>query len=507
MNERATVLGSSQAIPGSVGRWRSRSMIWRVARKEFTEITRDGRFLWNCLIILALLVTAIGVGASRYEDDRALREAASREVREQWLKQGDKGPHTAGHYGVYAFKPATPLALFDPGINDYVGTIQYLEAHKENQASYKPAADSNALQRFGELSGAMVMQVLVPLLVILLCFSMISGEREDGTLRQLMSIGATPAALVWGKASGVGLVLGVVLLPSVIAGGVIASRLISDVDPHDMIDFPGKLVVLSLAYGLFFAAFAFVSLAVSIKARSSRAALTVLIGLWIVAGLLLPRVAADVGRTLHPTPSASEVAATIERARDAGPHAHEPNHPNHIAFRQKVLAQYGVQTIEELPVSFLGLALQADEEIGFKVFDEAYGGLRKQYKQQDTIQHLFGFVSPFISIRALSAALSGTDVDFANDFSEAGEAYRRNMVKVLNEDLIRNTKGMSMYDAEWGYKASDDLWAKVPPFDFDAPRLTTILGRNLIPISALLLWFAGSVALLRRAIKGMKVDI
>jgi ABC-type transport system involved in multi-copper enzyme maturation permease subunit len=316
MNERATVLGSSPAISGGVGRWRSPSMVWRVARKEFTEITRDGRFLWNCLIILALLLTAIGVGASRYEDDRALREAASLEVREQWLKQGDKGPHTAGHYGVYAFKPATPLALFDPGINDYVGTIQYLEAHKENQASYKPAADSNALQRFGELSGAMVMQVLVPLLVILLCFSMISGEREDGTLRQLMSIGATPAALVWGKASGVGLVLGVVLLPAVIAGGLIASQLISDVDPHDLIDFPGKLVVLALAYGLFFAAFAFVSLAVSIKARSSRAALTVLIGFWIVAGLLLPRVAADVGRTRPPrSRRRSSAGATPVRTR------------------------------------------------------------------------------------------------------------------------------------------------------------------------------------------------
>lgn len=482
-------------------------MIWRVARKELTEISRDGRFLWTCLIVLALLVTAMGVGASRYEDDRALREAATLEVREQWLKQGDKGPHTAGHYGVYAFKPATPLALFDPGINDYTGTIQYLEAHKENQASYKPAADANALQRFGDLSGAMVLQMLLPLLIILLCFSMISGEREDGTLRQLLSIGATPDKLVWGKATGVALALGSVLLPAIVIGGVIASTLVADADPHDMIDFPGKLVVMTLAYTMFFAVFVFISMAVSIKARSSRAALTMLIGFWIVAGLLLPRVAADVGRNIYPTPSASEVAAAIERGRAAGPRAHEPNHPNHIAFREKILKQYKVDTVEELPVSFLGLALQTDEELGFKVYDAAYGGLRRIYKQQDTLQHAFGFVSPFIAIRALSATLSGTDVDFANDFSEAGETYRRRMVWTLNQDLIKNTRGMSTYDAEWGYKAGGDLWEKVPPFDFDAPGLATILSRNIIPIVALLFWFVGSIVVLWLAVRTMKVEV
>lgn len=482
-------------------------MIWRVARKELTEISRDGRFLWTCVIVIALFITAMGVGASRYENDRALRKAASQEVREQWLKQGEKGPHTAGHYGVYAFKPATPLALFDPGINDYIGTIQYLEAHKENQASYKPAADATALQRFGDLSGAMVLQMLLPLLIILLCFSMICGEREDGTLRQLLSIGAAPDKLVWGKATGVALALGAVLVPALVISGALAGMLLASADPHDMIDFPGKLVAITLVYAMFFATFVFISLAASIKARSSRVALTGLIGFWIVAGLLLPRVAADMGRTLYPTPSAAEVAAAIERGRNAGPHAHEPHHPNHIAFREQVLEEYQVDSIEALPVSFYGLALQADEEIGFKVFDQVYGGVRRTYEQQDRLQQMLGLVSPFIAVRALSAALSGTDVDFANDFSQAGESYRRKMVGILNDDLIHKTRGMSMYDAEWGYRAGGDLWKKVPAFDFDAPGLERILGRNIIPIIMLLFWFAGSMLMLRLAVGRMKVDV
>jgi ABC-2 type transport system permease protein len=481
-------------------------MIWHIARKEFTEISRDGRFLWTSLIIATLLLVSFAVGAQRYTEDRNLREAAATEARQQWLTQGNKGPHTAAHYGVYAFKPSTPLALFDPGYNDYTGTIQYLEAHKENMASYKPAADSTALQRFGDLSGAMVLQMLVPLLVILLCFAMVSGEREDGTWRQLLSIGVTRQKLVAGKALGVAMALGVVLVPALLVGGVVAAVMTGTNDPHDMIDFPGKILMLCLAYGIFFAMFVCLALSVSILARSSGAALTILIGFWILAGLLIPRLSTDLGKRLYPTPSAFTIAAEIEAGRDKGPHAHEPSHPNHIAFRNEVLAKYKVKTIEELPFNFIGLALQRDEENGFKVFDQTFGRVRRSYDMQDRIQQTFAIISPFVAIKSLSAALSGTDVAFSNDFSEAGEGYRRNMVRVLNEDLMKNAKGMSNYSAEWGYKAGDGLWEKIPAFDFDAPPLARILGRSLLSFGILGLWLLGSVALLLRVARRARID-
>ncbi|SBV31827.1 conserved membrane protein of unknown function [uncultured Sphingopyxis sp.] len=481
-------------------------MIWHIARKEFTEITRDGRFLWTALVIMLLLIVSLGVGAQRYSEDRALREAATSEARQQWLTQGAQGPHTAGHYGVYAFKPATPLALFDPGYNDYTGTIQYLEAHRENQAGYKPASDSTALQRFGDLSGAMVLQMLVPLLIILLCFGMVSGEREDGTWRQLLSIGVKRQTLVAGKATGAVLAVGAVLLPALIAGGIAAAMMAGSGDVHEMIDFPSKVVTLLLLYLVFFAIFVCLALTVSIYAKSSGGALTGLIGFWIVAGLLIPRVATDVGKRVYPTPSAFEVQAAIEAGREKGPHAHEPNHPNYKAFSAEMLEKYNVDKVEDLPYNFLGLALQRDEEVGFAVFDKEYGGVRRLYEQQDKVQQYLSLISPFIAIKNLSAALSGTDVAFSNDFSEAGEGYRRNMIRVLNEDLMKNAKGLSNYSAEWSYKTDKKLWSRVPPFDFDPPGIATILGRNIFSIVVLLAWLAASLALLRRAALRARID-
>lgn len=482
-------------------------MIRHIARKELTEVTRDGRFLWTSLIVALLLLVSLGVGAQRYKDDRNLRAAATAETRQQWLNQGDKGPHTAGHYGVYAFKPATPLALFDPGYNDYTGSIQYLEAHKENQASFKPAADATAMQRFGDLSGAMVLQMLVPMLIILLCFGMISGEREDGTFRQLLSMGVARGALIRGKAMGVTLALGLVLVPAIVIGLLLAGFMTGANEPHEMIDFPAKLMVLFVCYAIFFAIFISLSLSASIVAKSSAAALSILIGFWIIAGLLIPRVAMDISKRVYPTPSSFEVASAIERGRDKGPHAHEPNHPNHIAFRNEMLAKYNVSKVEELPRNFVGLALQRDEEVGFKVFDEVFGGVRRAYENQDAVQHAFAVLSPFVAMKAVSSALSGTDVDSSNEFSQAAESYRRQMIGILNEDLMTSAVGVSNYQAEWGYKASNDLWKKVPAFDFDPPSLATILSRNVMPITILLIWLAGSIALLIFSAKRARMDV
>lgn len=127
---------------------------------------------------------------------------------EIWESQGEKSPHSAAHYGVYAFKPTGWLAFFGPGTEAYTGVTVWLEAHKQNQFLYRPASDGNTLQRFGELTAAAVLQLLLPLLIILLGFSTFAGERESGTLRQVLSLGVDRHDLA----------LGLLLVPAVLLG-------------------------------------------------------------------------------------------------------------------------------------------------------------------------------------------------------------------------------------------------------------------------------------------------
>jgi ABC-2 type transport system permease protein len=193
-------------------------MITTIAHKEMLEMVRDGRFRWSAAMTAALLLGAIALGWQHYREVAAQHEAARRGTRQQWLNQGEKNPHSAAHYGVYAFKPKMPLSLVDQGIDPYVGVASWLEAHKQNEFKFKPAQDATALQRLGELTGATVLQLILPLMIILLTFSAFAGERESGTLRQLLSLGLKRSHLAWGKALGISAALAMLLIPAAVIG-------------------------------------------------------------------------------------------------------------------------------------------------------------------------------------------------------------------------------------------------------------------------------------------------
>jgi len=137
--------------------------------------------------VFALLIAAVGSGVRYQRALAAERASAQAAENARWLGQGQKNPHSAAHYGLYAFKPASPLTAIDQGIEPFVGVSVRLEAHTMNDFMHRPAQDGTALARFGELTAALTLQVLLPLLIVLFAFGAFSAERERGTLRQLLA--------------------------------------------------------------------------------------------------------------------------------------------------------------------------------------------------------------------------------------------------------------------------------------------------------------------------------
>jgi len=64
--------------------------------------------------------------------------------------QGTRNAHSETHYGIYAFTPASPLALVDPGVDRFTGTMVFLESHKRNEFLVPPARDWADVARFGD---------------------------------------------------------------------------------------------------------------------------------------------------------------------------------------------------------------------------------------------------------------------------------------------------------------------------------------------------------------------
>lgn len=445
----------------------------RIARHEMRLAWRDGRFLAAAGVVLLLIAVALLAATGRYRDIRAQQDAARQETYAQWVAQPAKNPHSAAHYGMYAFKPTLVTSLIDPGVDAFAGVAAFLEPHRQNEFVFRPAQDAGGAARFGDLSVAMVLQVLVPLLIIIQSFGAIAGERDAGTLRQLIASGTPTGAVVLGKTLGIGATVGLLLVPAVAIGSM-AIR--GSAVTGEFIDSLPRLAGLAGAYFGYFLAWLVFALAVSAWSRTARLALVVLLTSWGAATLIVPRVAVDVARTWNPTPSRIEFEQQIARDLAALPDVAKQ------AERQ-ALARYGVSTLDELPVSFAGVEMSTAETNTTAIYEQRMNEIRSAFDRQNALQGALGLFDPAMVLRAVSMALAGTDYAHFRHFSAAVERYRQQFVNMMNEDMTRHGKGR-----DFGYVASADLWARVPPFAYTPPAGSEVIRQQALNFVVLAVW-------------------
>lgn len=443
-------------------------MLATIVRKEFTEQWRDGRVRLAAIALLALLTGALVLGRQSTRTLAAERTAAAAATRADWLAQPAKNPHSAAHYGIYAFKPRATLATLDDGVDPYAGVLTWLEAHKRNEFAYRPAQDATGAQRAGTLTAAMTLQLLVPLLIVVLAAGAIAGERDTGTLRQLLALGVPARTLGAGKMLGTAAALGVILVPAAVLGAAAIVGLGGDA----AYDLP-RAAVLAGCYLLYFISWLALVLVVSARAPSARTALAVSLGVWMLVTVLAPRLVTELARAVAPTPTASAFAKAVRDDLEKGFDGHAGQAESMKAFERRILAQYRVDSVAQLPVSFAGLALDEGERLGNVVYDRHFARLWSGFATQERVRALSGVVAPVLALRALSMGLAGTDVAHHRAFADAAERYRRTLVAAMNGDMTRHAVG-----EDFDYKADPALWAAVGPFTYEAPSLGATLGEH-----------------------------
>jgi ABC-2 type transport system permease protein len=454
-------------------------MIGVIARKECRELFRDGRLRISASVLWLLLLAGGLLGWSHYLDVTRHAERATTNERQRWLDQGEKHPHSAAHYGVFAFKTPRPLSIIESGVEPYVGSTLWLEAHKQNETLYRPAEDATALQRFGDLSIAAVLRMLAPLLVIVVGFAAFSGEREAGTLRQLLSLGVRPSDLLLGKAIGVAAALLVVLVPALCLG-VVAVVLGPEGLVRDELTRGGLMV---LVYGLYLGGFLFLTLAVSAWSRSSRTALVVLFVFWAMSVLVLPRAVSDEAKALYPTEAA--VALRHELETKLGD-AHAP--VGLSARTAALLEKYKIDKVADLPLDLSGISIQDGEERNHPVFERHYGAFRDILRAQDRLYQLATLLAPATGVQLVSTALAGTDLEHHHDFVDQGEATRRIIQAKINEGILATSEKNA--EGRWRARAGRELWETIPAFAYEPPSWQKAVAPYELALGLLALWLA-----------------
>lgn len=458
-----------------------------IMAKDWTEFRRDPRFVVMALVASVLALAAVTTAYVRvvaWETDRVATEARDRQT---WLNQGERNPHGAAHFSSWAMRPLTPTALLDPGVVPYSGTAIWMEAHKQNAARNRPVQDSASAFDLGQFSLGWTLQIVVPLLLFVLGAGLMARERERGTLRLIVASTGDGSKVVDAKFNALARTAAIFLGPVLVAGAVAAMLLAGRVDADSLL----RLGAWLTAYGAFLFVMIAAAVTVSTFSRTTSRATIALVGIWLVAVLLIPRMASGISGAVAPTPAAEVFAASIaaDRMKYADGHASPV-----AALTAIILKRYNVGRVEDLPVSMGGLQLEEGERQGNLVFDRHFGDLTAIYQQQRTILRLVGALSPVTSLQNISTSLAGTDLPSQLAFQGQAEAHRRVVVTMLNSDMIQNAGR-----ADFDYKTDRRLWSRTPEFAFRQPPLDAVARAVWADILVLLGWVGLGALMLSRA--------
>jgi ABC-2 type transport system permease protein len=272
------------------------------------------------------------------------------------------------------------------------------------------------------------------------------------------------------------------LLSPALIGVTIATVALTDASKLSLADQFIRLGALTLGYSFYLAGFAFLALGVSALAKNSRVALVALLAFWLINSFLAPRLATDLARRFAPTPTAQAFRAGIAKDK-AATFGHDETHPAFLAFRKEVLKTYGVTRTEDLPVSFRGLQLRKDDEIGYTIFDKHFSALQTAFDRQDALRASPGFLFPLLAIQPFSMAFGGSDSRSQFNFTTAAEAHRRVIQNEASDNIIHFAHGDS-------YAAGPELWKRIGAFSYSAPTVAFPLSYSGLSIAGLAGWLA-----------------
>ncbi len=294
-------------------------MIWNIARKEIHENILSLRFV--LLLVLALTLVPASLYSSYQGYLTRLADEQQIERRNQDFLHSLRPTQlfTNANFTFDAYWPPSVGSVYAAGLAG--SHPRHLLIGKYSVEYGAPLEAPSALGLFGNIDFLFIVQFVFSLFAVLLSFDAITREKEQGTLRSILSNSVSRSALAAGKAVGGYITLALPLILAGLFGVVLLAVGGLDVFTQGFLGSSAWIMGSSLLYvAVFFA----LGLLVSSMASTTYAALVVSLAIWLLAVVIAPRAASLVSQLARPVKSAQvvrfEKAAstnTIEREKGA----------------------------------------------------------------------------------------------------------------------------------------------------------------------------------------------
>ncbi len=466
--------------------------VLQLIAKQFLKTGLKSSAIYRLLCITVVLLLYAAYSGISYHEHNHFRTEHQEMARESWEANPDKHPHRMAHFGTFAFRLKHPLSIFDFGIESFTGNAVFLEAHKQHMVNFSEASFSTGLLRFGELSMGMILSTILPLIIFFIGYAAVAAEREDGTLKILLTQGAKWRAILFGKSIGLGAIALMFVLPFLITTGLLLI-----LGGHMDTDAWIRFGLITIAYLAFTFVLCFITIAVSASSRSSKSALVKLLGLWLLMVVLLPRTAQALGAYFYQSPTKVAFRAAIEEEIIETGDSHDPNDPHFNHLRDSVLKANNVSSVTELPFNYGGFIMSEGEKLSTQIYNKHFDELLDQFRKQNQLSRALAILNPYLAIKNLSMTLSGTDFETYVGFQKQAEEYRYHLAQKMNDLQMKYISAQKVSGSEGKvHVVSRSEWKKFPDFKYEAISIGAALRHEFISIFSLAFWTILSIWML-----------
>lgn len=467
-------------------------MLRTLLMKEIREAMASRRFL----VILALCLVLIPLGVEVSLKGYRTRLQNYREVVRIYQEGTKTVSDVLDQEGAKAFAPPSPLSFISLGLELLSPNIaetqyKYGEPPAVIRLSNNQGRDNLYEFFYGPFDLIFIVGVVMSFLAVILTYGAVAGEKEQGTLRQILSNSVPRAEVLLAKSAANALVL---FIPFLLA--LVASFVLLEVQGNPFAALPGAWTSIGQAVliaVLFIGAFLNLGLLVSALTKQAAPALVALLLLWVSLYGVYPRLSSAVAQIIAPNKSEARVdlekaqlRRNVQKERDAEIDRLIQTLPDDDA---SPAAKAGVKKQEEITNRY-----QAQLEEGWRAMDR---DVAARESRRNTLAVTIARLSPVTSLIRPLAELGRTG---RLEYEQFQNGVRR-FEETLNRDIF-NKNRMIKYKQGFVLESTVDAEAAAPVFTY-VPTAPGAIVRDVLPDVILLVlfnfvFFAGAfVAFLR----------
>jgi ABC-type transport system involved in multi-copper enzyme maturation permease subunit len=468
-------------------------MLKTLIRKEITETILDLRFWIVTALFLILIPRGMYVSRKDYESRLANYQQEHQMYRQHYGKSVHSSVEAQG------FRPPPMLSIFALGLDPFMPDKAITSRSGLVRAAKEPGIDNPESLLFGKADYLFNVSFIVSLAALIFTFNRISGEREKGTLRLMISSSIRRGDILLAKIVGNYLVL---LVPFIIA--FLAALIILNTSSAISVRSSGlwfALLAIILITLLFILVMVSLGICVSTLTHGSMGSIMMLFLVWVMAVLGIPKMSPMIAEAVYPIESRNVVDLAQRIAREDI--EREFNEKKSDMFK-KYRAEFGVthgnvstrpsgEAEKKAYAKYDQEVLAIENECQRRIAD-AIRKLEQDYRNKRNVQASLAVnlsrISPVSCYTYLISGLAGTGTAEPDRFTENAERYQEQVKAAIYDNYILKTYrlGGSSATSANNVDGFDSSKASIPDMKYEYTTLAEVLRAGWVDILLLFMF-------------------